>query len=210
MKIEYLSIFIFVLTPYLSCAQDLIIKSDSAKIMCKIIKEDSLSISYKDNTSKSNSIQVIKKSDVLKYYNSSSLITDKYNKTNKIASAKLKTNYADTILLKGDTIFQDKNGEYIFKQTPLKINEVAELMSHNSSAYKEMKKARSVHQGVLFTSIVGAIGTSLLFKLPNDMDTKFIAGLSALAVTCIITIPLSISYKKHSRKAIRLFNEIYR
>jgi len=61
-------------------SQDLIVKRDSSKIYCKITKEDSLTIFYKPSREKQNTELSINKSDVIKYFNSTTIAKEKKTK----------------------------------------------------------------------------------------------------------------------------------
>src|ERR1041385_1983987 len=156
MKRQLIVVLVFVLTVLSSRAQDIIIKTDSTKVFCKIIKEDDRLISFRDHKTKSDPVQTIEKTDVLKYYNSSSLFIAKNGKLDTMIEAMDKIQYGSLALLKGDTIYQDRSGEYIFRQGLLRNKEVIDLMSHDSFAYKEIKKACHSREGSFAVASIGA------------------------------------------------------
>ena len=85
--------------------QDLIIKRDSSKIFCKIIKEDSLSLYYIPSKNNQKTELSINKSEVLKYH--SSLAVAKTNRNKLDTASKI---YNAKILIKG---FYKSYAEYI-------------------------------------------------------------------------------------------------
>lgn len=70
-KVQALIVFLFISSFIFS--QDLIIKRDSTKIFCKVIKEDSLTIFYKPTGNKKAPEQSIPKADVIQYFNKATL-----------------------------------------------------------------------------------------------------------------------------------------
>ena len=73
MKNKLKTILFLILISFYGFSQDLIVKKDSSKIFCKITKEDSVTIYYKSIRDKQGLEQTIKKSDVLKYFNSTTI-----------------------------------------------------------------------------------------------------------------------------------------
>lgn len=71
MKTKICLIFLFISS--FIFPQDLIIKRDSTKIFCKIIKEDSLTIFYKPLRDKNTAEQSILKANVIQYFNKATI-----------------------------------------------------------------------------------------------------------------------------------------
>jgi hypothetical protein len=78
-KKALITITLFLISLF-SFSQDLIIKRDSTKIFCKITKEDSLTIFYKSLRDKQANEQSILKTNIISYFNSTTIAKQAKNK----------------------------------------------------------------------------------------------------------------------------------
>jgi len=209
--------FIFVLIFVCSHAlhsQDLIIRKDSSKVFCKIIKEDSLSVYYKESRDRKHIKQSIAKSEVSKYYTSAetSLEQIRQNKTDSLKLEREKSSYANYKLMKGDTLLLNKNFQFEFKGGWLYPREVVDLMSHDKTAYEEIKKAASCSEFCNGTSLLGSMVAISILKLAavSHLAAFYLVSAGTLVVTYLTILPAKIKFKSHARKALHLFNAIHR
>ncbi len=79
----------------------MILKRDSSVIFCRIIKEDSLSIYFRQSKGEQTTESNIYKTDVLSYYNRSALIKNELNRADSLALVQAKR---DSSQIKKDTI----------------------------------------------------------------------------------------------------------
>jgi len=206
-KIVSVFLLVFQITPVNS--QDLIIRQDSSKIFCKIIKEDSTTIYYKDNRKSNSLLASIAKSEVLKCYNHSIL----KNKSNVHKGSIYYSNYS---LKKGDTLVLEKNNEVMFKGRFLAEHQILGLMSHDTAAYEELNKSLIYQAQLLnYTDIrIGGDGT-FLNDLFNCNNAIIIAGVIVITTATLGTIygikglryaVKYNKYQKHLYNAVSLFN----
>ena len=114
-------------------------------------------------------------------------------------------------LAKGDTIYLNNEGDLEFRRTLITKAEALDLMQRNPDAYKNMKKANSILQGIAFISVISAPLIIFPFRLTGiSIQDKLTFSGTVLVIACSVGIPLSISYKKHLKKAVVLFNNQYR
>jgi hypothetical protein len=197
---------------FITNGQDLIVRPDSSKIYCKITKQDSLILYYKENKTKTDSY--IEKSQVLNYYICPSILdntqTNNLNKSSAIT--RRNSSYTNYIFQKGDTLKLTKSNEFEFRGGALYDWEVVELMSHDLLASQEMKKAESCHKKAYGRSAFGGILAALPLKLSRGplALAGFIACAAIAGVTYAITGPLFSKSKKHARRAVELFNANHR
>jgi hypothetical protein len=92
---------LFVLASLLSYSQDLIVKRDSSVLFCKIIKEDSAAIYYRQTQGEQMMELSIKKTDVLSYYSRKANAIAELRRADSIAQVNAKK---DPIQVKMDSI----------------------------------------------------------------------------------------------------------
>src|ERR1700739_617626 len=113
---------LFVLVSFFSYAQDLIIKRDSSVIFCKIIKEDSISIYYRQSKGEQTFELNIKKTDVLNYYSRRINAINELKRTDSVAQAQVKK---DSVLPKPVAVILPKDSIQIKKDTlPQKLSDI--------------------------------------------------------------------------------------
>lgn len=201
-------------------SQDLIIKRDSSKVFCKIIKEDSSTIYYRDYRKKPVLEASIAKSEVIECYNHSikEISKPKSNSINNVYRGSI-TNYS---LKKGDTLTLTENNEVRFKGRFLAEHEIKVLMRNDTSAYRELNKSLIYNAQLYNFTDNGCDGCSSYFDwLSNISGNNFIVA-STVVVATVATLGTiyGISklrytvkrnkYHKHLYNAVSLFNAAHR
>ncbi len=92
---------LFVLASLLSYSQDLIVKRDSSVLFCKIIKEDSAAIYYRQTQGEQMMELSIKKTDVLSYYSRKANAINELRRADSLARVQQKR---DTVNAKNDSL----------------------------------------------------------------------------------------------------------
>jgi len=156
-SVKKLFSFLFVLVSVLSYSQDVIIKQDSTKIFCRIIKQDSLSIYYALDKDKSSIELSINKTYVLKCYTNTSGLIFESNSIDPISIAKPKK---ESSQVKNDFIIKTNNTKIFCKITKEDSGLIyyiakgnVELIINKSEVYKYYNSAVGVMKmGSVFQS----------------------------------------------------------
>jgi hypothetical protein len=98
-------------------AQDLIVKRDSSVIFCKIVKEDSATIYYRQKMGEQTMELNIKKVDVISYYNKRAIVQGELKRTDSLAQVKPKR---DSVQVKMDSIQAKIVSVFAATKDPLK------------------------------------------------------------------------------------------
>jgi hypothetical protein len=104
-----------------------------------------------------------------------------------------------------DTISIKRNS-YWYRGNALTANQLLDKMQNNPDAYAEMSIAKSNYDIAMVCSYIGGacIGIPVGQAIGGGKPLWALAGVGVGAV--IIAIPLSISFNKHARKAVRIYN----
>jgi hypothetical protein len=102
---------------------------------------------------------------------------------------------------------QDFSKIYFYEGKKLKPKQLLELMQPNPAAYREMKRAKTNYDvGSVFGFAGGfLLGYSLGSLILNEELEYGAAALGAGLI--VISIPFSIGQAKHTKKAVKLYNE---
>jgi|GEM_PF-2016218 hypothetical protein len=222
--------FLFTLTYLLSYSQDLIVKRDSSVIFCKIIKEDNAAIYYRQNKGEQTVELNIKKADVISYYNKA-IVQNEIKRTDSLSLVKPKR---DTVQIKKDTlpaksmvitlktdslkpqvssskpkvdsIFLNVNYRCFYKGEQITRKEALGFMKRDTTAYKEMQKARGNFVPVIPLGLGAAIlaGVFVGDAVSNGNFHWIVGG------SCVIATALAITFKHncnvHLYKAVKQYN----
>jgi hypothetical protein len=104
-----------------------------------------------------------------------------------------------------DTISIIRNS-YWYRGDPLSANQLLDKMQNNPDAYAEMSIAKSNYDVAMVCSYIGGfcIGYPIGQAIGGGKPVWALAGIGVGVV--IIAIPLSISFNKHARNAVRIYN----
>lgn len=222
---------LFILFSRLSYAQDLIVKRDSSVIFCHIIKEDSVSIYYRQNKGEQTFELNVKKADVLNYFSkkanalaelkradSLALVNSKKDSVKAIAyNPKPKTDSVLTkkdtlrqkviaVIPQGDTIALNSSYKCFYKGELITRGEALKLMKSNKDAYQEMKKARGYFSPVIPLGLGAAILAGIFVgDAVSSGNFHWVVGGSSILLTAI-AVTLKQTCNIHIDKSIKLFN----
>ncbi|HTA62252.1 MAG TPA: hypothetical protein VK835_07345 [Bacteroidia bacterium] len=207
----------FILTNLYSYSQDLIITRDSLKIFCEITKEDSATIYYKQVKGDAVFNFNIKKSVVLKYYNSSAIVQNQVRQADSLALTRKNDSIqflkelsvraiTDSTFFKNDSLFL-KNNFYFYHGKAITRNKVLDLMKGNDEANHEMHNAMINHRVARFIAYLGAgLAGAGCANLIFDKSGA-LAEVGVGVGMCLISIPIvQITVRKHINKALKSYN----
>lgn len=198
LSIKFVLSCFFMLVSVLSYSQDLIIKRDSTKIFCEVLKEDSTTIYFKGKKDDKVVEQSISKSEVLQYYNSKAIV----QKQKQVADSMAKIQPT----FKTDSIYYDGKKTFTYHNKKYSSFGVRKLMRDGTEEYIEMNRA-AVCKGfwVFFSAssapILGVFAAdAIAFNNPRWPVLGVGIGCTALSFV------FKYFYQKHADKAVGLYN----
>lgn len=184
-----------------SYAQDMIIKRDSSNIFCKIIKEDSLTIYYKENPNSLENASIDKRT-VLECY---------YGEGYRPDEQRILTRAEDSLF------FYKKTG-FVYRNRLLSWEEVEDLMYDNAPAFDEMMLAESCLDNYCHTANMIYIAAPFL-RIGVYENGRRLRSSPALAVGVmalvvlpfvgipyIVSIPFKVAFIRHAKLAVNYYN----
>jgi hypothetical protein len=193
--------------------QDLIIKNDDSKIYCRVIRQDSLTIYYiPSKASRRSALDSLSRSLVRKIYLSEESASREAKVNKKVPSPISAGKYLNYPLAKGDTLLLTRHKEFEFKGGLLYPREVEDLMSRDSSALAEVRKADKYRTASLMTYYLGTVIaiTPLKVVKPSQLGGALLFGGAMIGLTLSVGIPLATLYGHHAHLAVRIFNTRHR
>ena len=182
-----ISICLFVICNFY--CQDIIIKNDSNRIECKIIKEDSLNVYF---------TTIIREKEISTYLGKNDIQRIIYEKDNA------------SLILHSDSIISEKKGigyNYYLNGRKLNISELDDILKINDLAYEKFKSAKGI--SVIANIFAGAggfcIGYPIGYALGGGKANWALAGIGAGLI--VIAIPILSSAEKKAREAVDIYNK---
>ncbi|HTA62253.1 MAG TPA: hypothetical protein VK835_07350 [Bacteroidia bacterium] len=198
---KFIISYLFIFIAFTSFSQDLIIRLDSSKIFCNILKEDSSTIYFKAKKGDDVVEQSIKKLEVLSYSNSKAIVQKQIKQSDSLSLVKKKS------ALENDSLVFISRAKFRYKGKIYSAYGLPKIMEENSEEQLDMKKAKNnLYGGLIFATSGGALlGTAMADLVNNQQESAFQLGGFGLGLI-LIAIPFDFLYKKHSQHAVKLFN----
>lgn len=229
--IKAISIILFGLIYCQSYSQDLIVKRDSSVIFCKISKVDSTTIYYRQSKGEQTFELSILKTEVVNFYKKNATNMEEVKKMDTLVKALIRTDtikvQQDTlqskmveevskkdsaqtktviIKLQSDSVFLNKNYKCFYKGEPITRKEALDLMKRDTSACKEMKKARACFAPVIPLGLGAAILAGVFIGDAISGNFKWWGVGGGTIVLSVIAISLKHACNIHIANAVKIYN----